>query len=108
MIQLSVLYDHPENPAAFDRYYQETHVGLAKKIPALKGYTSARLTTLSPQEQSRYYLIANLYFENIEALQAALHSPEGQAVAGDLPNFATGGAVIVVGEVEVYGPVAMS
>ncbi|GHO84949.1 EthD family reductase [Dictyobacter formicarum] len=108
MIQLTVLYDHPQNPEAFDRHYQGTHVSLAKKIPALKGYTSARSTALSPQEQPRYYLIANLYFENMEALQFALQSPEGRAAASDLSNFATGGAVLVVGEVEVYDPVAMS
>jgi len=41
------------------------------------------------------------------ALQAALQSPEGQAAAGDLANFATGGATLVGGEVEVYVPVSI-
>jgi uncharacterized protein (TIGR02118 family) len=108
MIQLTVLYGHPQDPTAFDRYYREAHASLAKKIPGLKGYTSTKPTSLNPQEQSPYYRIANLYFENMGTFQAALQSPEGQAAAGDLPNFATGGATLMVGEVEVYGSVSIS
>ena len=42
------------------------------------------------------------------AVQAALESPEGQAAAGDLQHFASGGAALVVGEVEVYASVSIS
>ncbi len=108
MIQLTVLYGHPQNPAAFDRYYREVHAPLAKQIPGLKGFTSTKPTSLAPQEPSPYYLMAHLYFAQMSALQVALESPEGQATAGDLPNFATGGATLVVGEVEAYTPVSIS
>lgn len=107
MIQLSVLYGHPQDPTTFDRHYREVHAPLAKKIPGLKGYTSTKPTSLAPQEQSPYYLIANLYFEHMGALHDALLSPEGQAAAADLPSFATGGAILVAGEVEVYRSVVM-
>lgn len=62
---------------------------------------------LNPQEQSPYYFIAELYFENMAAFQAAFQSPEGEAAASDLQNFATGGATFVVGEVQVYHPVSL-
>jgi len=54
-----------------------------------------------------YYVIANLYFENMATLQSALQSPEGQATAGDLQHFATGGATLVVGEVRAFSPVSI-
>jgi uncharacterized protein (TIGR02118 family) len=108
MIQLTVLYGHPKDPTAFDRHYQGAHASLVKRVPGLKGYTSTKPTSLAPQEQSPYYLIAALFFENMGTFQVALQSPEGQAMAGDLPNFATGGATPVVGEVEVYGSVSIS
>jgi len=108
MIQLTVLYGHPQDPAAFDRHYREVHAPLARQIPGLEGFMSTRPTSLAPQEPSPYYLIAQLYFAHMGALQAALQSSEGQATAGDLPNFATGGAALVVGEVEVYHLVALS
>ncbi len=107
MIQLTVLYGQPHDLAAFDRHYQQTHAALAQKIPGLKGYVTNKPTSLNPQEPSPYYLIADLYFENMAALQAALQSPESQATAGDLQNFATGGATLVVGEVQVYHSVSL-
>jgi uncharacterized protein (TIGR02118 family) len=53
------------------------------------------------------YVIANLYFDSMGAFQAALQSPEGQAVAGDLQNFASGGATLLVGEVQTSSPVTI-
>jgi uncharacterized protein (TIGR02118 family) len=107
MIQLTALYGHPQDPAAFDRYYQQTHSGLARKIPGLKGYIANKPAQIGSQEPSPYYLIAELYFENMEALQAGLQSPEGAAAAGDTQNFATGGLTLVIGEVTVYDAVSI-
>ena len=107
MIQLTALYGRPQDPAAFDRYYQETHVPLVKKLPGLQGYTSNKPTPLNPQESSPYYQITALYFEDMGALRAALLSPEGHAMESDLPDFETGGITLVVGEVQVYTPVAV-
>lgn len=107
MIQLSVLYGHPKDTAAFDRYYEEKHAPLAKTMPGLKGYTSNKPVSLDPQGQSPAYLIAELYFEDQKALEAALQSPEGQAAAEDVGRFASGGATLLVGEVQVYHPLSV-
>jgi uncharacterized protein (TIGR02118 family) len=40
---------------------------------------------------SPYDLQAELYFDRVDALMAALGSPEGAAAAADVPKFATGG-----------------
>src|SRR5690349_8063191 len=107
MIQLTVLYGHPHDSAAFDRHYQQTHAALVQKIPGLKGYVTNKPAARNPQEPSPYYFIADLYYENMATLQAASQSPEGQAVVGDLQNFATGSVTVVVGEVQVYHPVSL-
>jgi uncharacterized protein (TIGR02118 family) len=39
MFQLTVFYGQPQDPQAFDRYYEQTHTPLAKKIPGLRGLT---------------------------------------------------------------------
>src|ERR1035438_5248185 len=36
MAQVLVLYNTPAEPAAFDRYYHEKHIPLARKIPGLR------------------------------------------------------------------------
>jgi uncharacterized protein (TIGR02118 family) len=108
MIQLTVLYGKPQDSAAFDTYYQGTHTGLVQKMPGLKGFVFTKPASLNSREPSPYYLIANLYFESMAALQTARQSPEGQAAAGDLQNFATDGATLLVGEVQAFTPVSIS
>ncbi|HEY2190994.1 MAG TPA: EthD family reductase [Actinomycetospora sp.] len=92
---LTVLYGQPDDPAAFDKYYEATHVPLANKIPNLQSWTYRHCSSLDGSTPP-YHLIAELQFESLEALQAGMGSPEGQAAAEDVPNFATGGATMLV------------
>jgi len=98
MAQLLVLYNQPADPAAFDRYYFETHVPLAKKIEGVRSYVvnSAKPAMLAGAFSP--HLIAELEFDSIEALQAAMASPEGQAAAADVANFAHTGVTLLVFE----------
>ena len=91
MAEVLVIYKTPTDPAAFDRYYAETHIPLAKKLPGLRKYQISQGSVAAPAGASGVHLIATLSFDSMAAIQAALGSPEGQAAAGDLPNFASGG-----------------
>ena len=48
MLKVSVLYGQPQDPAAFDKYYNETHTPLALKMQGLKGFTVGRPTQRTP------------------------------------------------------------
>jgi uncharacterized protein (TIGR02118 family) len=98
MAQLVVTYKTPKDIEAFDKYYAETHIPLAKKLPGLKKYEISSGTVAAPAGSSGIHLIASLTFADVAAIKAALSSPQGQAAAGDLPNFATGGVDIVMFE----------
>ena len=91
MATLLVLYKTPANPAAFDKYYAETHIPLAKKIPGLRSYRVSKGTVATPAGASHIHLVATLTFDSLAAIQAGLGSPEGAAAAGDLANFAGAG-----------------
>jgi uncharacterized protein (TIGR02118 family) len=95
MAQILVLYNQPADPAAFDRYYHETHVPIARKIPGLRSY----LVSSSPVQAlagPAPYMVAQLNFDSTSDMSAALTSPEGQAAAADVGNFATGGATLLM------------
>jgi uncharacterized protein (TIGR02118 family) len=99
MTRVLVLYAQPSDPNAFDRYYFDSHVAIAKKIPGLRSY---QVSTRSPgviAGDQPPYLVAELTFDNEAAVQTALRSPEGQAVAGDLANFARAGVTILTYDV---------
>ncbi len=95
-----MLYGHPTDPAAFDEHYASVHAPLAEKMPGLKLFEVSRVVGTPEGGELPYYRIAELSFENQEALQAAFGSPEGQETVADLPNFASGGATVLFAEVD--------
>ena len=95
MADVVVTYKTPKDPAAFDKYYVETHIPLAKKMPGLRKYTVSKGPVATPAGPSGNHLIATLTFDSMAAVQAAFGSAEGRAAAGDVGNFATGGADIM-------------
>lgn len=99
MVKLVVTYGHPEDPAAFEKYYFETHLGLAAQI---KGVQKVELTkfigTPDGSDPSKYRM-AEVYFNTVEDLQKHMGEPEGQTTVNDIPNFASGGVDVMIGEV---------
>ena len=91
MAELVVLYKTPKDAAAFDKYYFETHVPLAKKLPGLKKYAVSKGPVATPGGPSQFHLIAILTFDSMSDMQKAFGSAEGKATAADVPKFATGG-----------------
>lgn len=94
-----MLYSQPQDAEAFDRHYRNVHIPLAKKLPGLRRYTISR----NPDPirgGDPYYLVAELDWDDMAALQQAFQSPEGQATAQDVPKFASGGVLSMVYEVE--------
>jgi len=96
MAKLLVIYRTPKDPAAFDRYYAATHVPLARALPGLRGYEISSGPAAALAGADDVHLVASLTFDSADAVRAALASPEGKATAGDLANFADGGADIYV------------
>jgi uncharacterized protein (TIGR02118 family) len=43
--------------------------------------------------------MAELWFDGAEELAASMGTPEGQAAGGDVANFATGGATLMIAQV---------
>jgi uncharacterized protein (TIGR02118 family) len=97
MAQILVLYNAPADPAAFQHYYHQIHTPLAKTIPGLRSLTISD-GTVQALAGNPPYLVANLAFDSMADLQAALASPEGKATAADLQNFASGGATLLIYE----------
>ena len=99
MIKLIALYKKPANSEEFDKHYFEVHTPLAMKMPGLRKTEISRMTG-APQGEAPYYLMAELYFDDMEALKAAMSSEEGRASARDLMSFAKDIVSMMFAEVE--------
>ncbi len=87
MVKLIALYRKPADVAAFEKHYREMHTPLAKKLPGLRKLEVARCFG-SPGGEPKFYMVSELFFDNKEALMAALASPEGKAAGKDVMGFA--------------------
>lgn len=87
MVRFLALYTDPSDPAAFDRHYRDVHVPIAKRLPGLRRYTISRDVT-PVRGGPTYHLVAELDYDDMDALRAAFASAEGQAAAADVANLA--------------------
>jgi uncharacterized protein (TIGR02118 family) len=90
----TVIYKQPKDTAAFEKYYAETHVPLVAANQQEIGFTKAELTKFESNldgSAPALYRQAELYFPSMDALKKGIATPGFKKVAGNLPNFATGG-----------------
>lgn len=95
-----VLYNQPKDTAAFEKYYAEKHVPLFASHAQEIGVTRAELVRFSPSADGKpapVYREADLRWDSKEARDKGMATPGFKAVAGDIPNFATGGFTVLLG-----------
>jgi uncharacterized protein (TIGR02118 family) len=68
---------------------------VVQKIPGLKKFLAAQVLG-APTGAALYQRVAELYFDSIESLQAAMASPGGQAAVAHAMEISTGGAPVVL------------
>ncbi|MBP0590070.1 EthD family reductase [Paraburkholderia sp. LEh10] len=96
MAKLVALYKTPADRNAFDAYYFDKHVPLAKAIPGLRRYEVSVGPIASAKGDSGYGLVAVLSFDSFESLQQGMGTPEAAATTADLQNFAQAGVELLV------------
>ncbi|MEK7727511.1 MAG: EthD family reductase [candidate division KSB1 bacterium] len=100
MIKAMVLYGHPTDPDAFEKYYAETHLPIAAKMQGVIKMELTKFVSGPDGAKPAYYRMAEFYFPGLAEIQQTMSSPEGKAATADLSNFASGGVTIIVGIVE--------
>lgn len=99
MIKLTVLYERPADVEAFDAHYLGTHVPLAKKVPGMERIEVTRFGPGPDGSAPPFHIMAELYFADAAAMQAALGSPEGKELGADVVNLGGTASTHLVGSV---------
>jgi uncharacterized protein (TIGR02118 family) len=91
---VTVIYNHPKDTAAFEKYYRDTHLPLVSANQQEIGFTRADLTKFSGTldgKKPTYYRQAELYFPSLEAARKGMAAEGFKKVGDDLAKFASGG-----------------
>jgi uncharacterized protein (TIGR02118 family) len=99
-VKLGVLYRQPDDVDGFDEHYLGVHAALVEQIPGLERWEGARFVAAPDGGEQTYHRIAELYFTDQGALQAALGSDQGRATAGDYQQIAPPGSRMFVAAVD--------
>jgi uncharacterized protein (TIGR02118 family) len=73
----------------FQRYWRDTHGPIAGRIPGLRRYVQSHVVPelYGRTTQPAFDGAAELWFEDLDAMRAAMQSPEVQAALEDEKNF---------------------
>jgi uncharacterized protein (TIGR02118 family) len=96
MHRITIEYGTPADAEAFERHYTEVHVPLASTLPGLRRFTISHprgLGTIAP------YMVAELWFDDADALKTALKSPEMAETGADAQTFDVTSMTMFSGEV---------
>ena len=99
MVKLIALYKTPADIEQFEKHYFEIHMPLVEKIPGLLKSEAAKLLGL-PGQESKFFMMAEMYFEDMDKLNEGMASPEGKATGRDLMSFAKDYVVLMYGDVK--------
>ena|ERR1022692_1882787 len=97
-VKLIALYDRPDDLRAFFEHYETVHAPLVKKTPGLQSFVLNRVTEDAFGGKPLYVLIAEMTYPDRATFEAAMKSPENQAVGEDLMSFAKGKVMVVVAD----------
>jgi uncharacterized protein (TIGR02118 family) len=98
-VKVTVLYGAPQDTAAFEAYYAQKHMPM---VYAVKG-VRVELAKLLPGPGGKppaYYRITEIWFASLDDMKRITATPEWKQITDDVPNFASGGATILVSSVE--------
>src|ERR1700759_4482227 len=99
-VKLVGIFAQPPDVEAFGEHYLGVHGPLVQKIPGLVRFEGARFTAAADRGEISWHRIAELWFEDAEAMGASLSSEEGRATAEDYQQIAPPGSRMLVATVD--------
>jgi len=80
-------------PEEFLRYWREVHAPIVARLPGLRRYVIS--PAVGRGTGTEYDGIAELWFEDREALERVMASPEWREVSADTPLFVEAESIII-------------
>jgi len=99
--KITVIYDNPTDPDAFEAAYESEQLEAARKIP---GHIRLEASKVWPKEDGSptpAYRSIDLYYPDYAAASEAVTTPEAGAFFDAMAPLATGGVRVLFCDIEV-------
>jgi uncharacterized protein (TIGR02118 family) len=92
-----LIFSQPDDPTSFEERWSNEFVASAEALPGLRRVAVSRFrTTLS--DPLRLYLVHELYFDDLDAVQQAMASIQGQNAGQTLMSIAQDFVSVLIAE----------
>jgi uncharacterized protein (TIGR02118 family) len=104
--KISVIFDNPSDPEAFEARYAQDFVGRAKALPGAVSLETSKVWPKEDGTATPAYRTVDIYFPDYATASAAVTGPEAGALFGLVGELATGGFRALFCHLEERGPIA--
>jgi uncharacterized protein (TIGR02118 family) len=98
--KITVLYGAPKDPAAFEKYYAGKHMPMVYKVKGIKHIELAMGLPGPDGKPGAFYRITELWFSSAKKMASVTATPAWKKIVDDVPNFASGGATVLVSQID--------
>ena len=98
--KITLIYDNPITPSAFESTFTEGQVALAKRVPELDGIEVSKVWPKEDGSVTPKYRMLDLYFSDYAAASRAVETREASALFQAAAAGATGGLTILFSDIE--------
>jgi uncharacterized protein (TIGR02118 family) len=99
--KITVIYDNPTDPEAFETAFGEEQLEAARRIPGHIRFESSKVWPKEDGSPTPAHRTIDLYYPDYDAASAAVTTPEAGAFFEALGRLATGGVRILFSDIEV-------
>jgi uncharacterized protein (TIGR02118 family) len=99
--KITVIYDNPTDPDAFEAAYGPEQLEAARRIPGHIRFEASKVWPKEDGSPTPAYRMIDLYYPDYATACAAVTTPEAGAFFEALGRLSTGGVRVLMSDVEV-------
>ena len=98
--KVTVIFDNPTDPNAFETGYHAGHLALAEALPGVQRVEASKVWPKEDGSATPAYRLLDVYFADYDSACDAVETPQAAVWFSDLQRLATGGARMVFADLE--------
>ena len=99
--KITVIYDNPTDPHAFEAAYESEQLTAARRIPGYVRFEASKVWPKEDGSPTPAHRMIDLYFPDYGAASAAVTTPEAGAFFEAMARLSTGGVRVLFSDIEV-------
>jgi uncharacterized protein (TIGR02118 family) len=99
--KITVIYDNPTDPGAFEAAYETEQLEAARRIPGHIRFETSKVWPKEDGSPTPAYRMIDLYYPDYDAACLAVTTPAAGAFFEALGRLSTGGVRVLMSDVEV-------